>query len=150
MKNLFHISYFEVVYMLYRRFCFGNEIPINCLFTKWKWTFILDFAPWSWGTLTMSFVDKATFMTRGTCFFFLSWMGRTSFFNQVQNNFSHVAWGLRGVGLALILWVDPFPKARRGCFSTRLRKRSHVTRPMKAKALWQPQISSTHGCIARV
>ena len=28
--------------MLYWWFHFDNEIPITCLFTQWKWTYILD------------------------------------------------------------------------------------------------------------
>ena len=28
---------FQVSYMIYWRFHFKNEIPINCLFTLWKW-----------------------------------------------------------------------------------------------------------------
>ena len=30
---------FQVDYMLYWRFHFGNEIPINCLFIQWNWPY---------------------------------------------------------------------------------------------------------------
>ena len=45
-------------YMLYWRFHFDNKIPVNCLFTQWKWTCILDFGPWRWSALNKGFVDK--------------------------------------------------------------------------------------------
>ena len=44
--------------MLYWRFHFKNEIPVNCLITQWKWTYILEFGPWRWSALNMRFVDK--------------------------------------------------------------------------------------------
>ena len=44
--------------MLYWRFHFDNEIPINCLFTQWKRRYILDFGPWRWSALNMGFVNK--------------------------------------------------------------------------------------------
>ena len=49
--------YFQVNYMFYWRFHFENEIPGNCLFTHWKWTYILDFGPWKWSALNMGFVE---------------------------------------------------------------------------------------------
>ena len=44
--------------MFYWRFHFDNETPVNCLFTQWKWTYILDFGPWGWSALNMGFVGK--------------------------------------------------------------------------------------------
>ena len=44
--------------MLYWQFHFENEIPVNCLSTQWKWTYILDFGLWRWSALNMGFVDK--------------------------------------------------------------------------------------------
>jgi hypothetical protein len=35
-----------------------RKIPINCLFTQWKWTCILDFGPWNRSALDMGYVDK--------------------------------------------------------------------------------------------
>ena len=37
---LFQIFNFQVNYILYWQFHFWSEIQINCLFTKWKWTYI--------------------------------------------------------------------------------------------------------------
>ena len=34
------------------------EILINCMFTQWKWTYILDFGSWKWSGLNMKFVYK--------------------------------------------------------------------------------------------
>ena len=31
---------------------------LNCLFTQWKWTHILDFGPWKWFAANMRFVNK--------------------------------------------------------------------------------------------
>jgi hypothetical protein len=39
-------------------FHFEKEISIICLFTQWKWTFILDFEPWKWNALNMDYMDK--------------------------------------------------------------------------------------------
>ena len=50
----FFISKFN--YILLEWFHFHNEIPINCLFTNWKCTYILDFRPWRWSALNMGFV----------------------------------------------------------------------------------------------
>ena len=55
--------------MLYWGFHFDNEIPINCLFTQWKWTYILDFGPWRWSALNMGFVVKRPSRMQGQCFF---------------------------------------------------------------------------------
>jgi hypothetical protein len=48
----------QVNYMLPWWFHFQNEIPINCSFTYWKCTYILDFRPWRWSALNMGFVVK--------------------------------------------------------------------------------------------
>ena len=44
--------------MFYWRFHFDNETPVNCSFTQWKWTYILDFGPWGWSAFNMGFVRK--------------------------------------------------------------------------------------------
>ena len=49
---------FQVNYMLYWRFHFKKEIPINYLFTQWKWTYMLGFGPWRWSALDMGYMDK--------------------------------------------------------------------------------------------
>ena len=49
---------FQSNYMFYWRFHFDNETPINCSFTQWKWTYILDVRPWGWSALNMAFVGK--------------------------------------------------------------------------------------------
>ena len=57
-------------------FHFWNEIPINCLFTKWKCTYIyiLDFESCRWSALNMGFVDKAAFKNaRAMVFFEVGW-----------------------------------------------------------------------------
>ena len=48
---------FQVNYMLYWRFHFKKEIPINRLFTQWRWTYILDFGPWR-SAFDMGYMDK--------------------------------------------------------------------------------------------
>ena len=35
-----------------------NEIPINCSFTQWKRTYILDFGPRRRSALNMGYMDK--------------------------------------------------------------------------------------------
>ena len=47
-----------------------NEIPIKCLFTNWKCTYILDFRSWRWSALNMGFVVKQPSRMQGQCFFF--------------------------------------------------------------------------------
>ena len=49
---------FQVNYMLYWWFHFKKEIPIKCLFTQWKWTYMLGFGPWRWSALDMGYMDK--------------------------------------------------------------------------------------------
>jgi len=44
--------------MSYWRFPFENKLPINCFFTQWKWTYILDLEPWKWNALNMDYMDK--------------------------------------------------------------------------------------------
>jgi hypothetical protein len=51
-------SNFQVKYLLYWWFHFEKEIPINCLFTQWKWTYILDFGPWNRSALNMGYMDE--------------------------------------------------------------------------------------------
>ena len=59
----------QVDYMLHWWFHFRNEIPMNCLFTNWKCTYILDFKPWRWSALNMGFVVKRPSRLQGQCFF---------------------------------------------------------------------------------
>ena len=42
---------------------------INCLFTNWKCTYILDFRPKRWSALNMGFVIKRPSRMQGHCFF---------------------------------------------------------------------------------
>jgi hypothetical protein len=49
--------------MLYLQFHVENEIPLNYLFTEWKWTYKLDFG------LNMGFVDKWPSKMQGIWFF---------------------------------------------------------------------------------
>ena len=65
----FHIFNFQVTYIVYWRSHFGNEIPINSLFTMWNWTYVLDIGPWSWGAPIMAFVDYTAFKNARTIFF---------------------------------------------------------------------------------
>ena len=44
-------------------------IPINCLLTTWKCTYILDFRPWRWSALNMGFVVKRPSRMQGQCLF---------------------------------------------------------------------------------
>ena len=59
--------YFQVNYMLYRWFHIEKEIPINCLFTQWKCTCILDFGPWKWSALNVAHMDKRPSRMQGSC-----------------------------------------------------------------------------------
>ena len=45
-------------YTFYWCFHFKKEMPINCLFTQWKWTHILDLGPWKWSALNMGHMNK--------------------------------------------------------------------------------------------
>ena len=85
MRVFCNIFDFQVNYMLYWRFHFKNEIPINHLFTQWRWTYILDFGPWKWSALNMKFVVKRPSRMQGQ-YFFRSWMGRAAVSGRVQNS----------------------------------------------------------------
>ena len=62
---------FQVNYMFYWHVHFDNEIPINCVFTQWKWNIhIMDFGPWRWSAVNMTFVIKRPSRMQGQCFFF--------------------------------------------------------------------------------
>jgi hypothetical protein len=50
------------------RFRFKIEILVNCLFTKGKWTLILNFEPSRWNALNMGFVDKRSSRMQGRFF----------------------------------------------------------------------------------
>ena len=52
------LSFLDFNYMLYWRLHFEKEIPINCLFAQWKWTYILDFGPWNRSALNMGYMDE--------------------------------------------------------------------------------------------
>ena len=61
-----------IQYMLHWRFRVGNEIPVNCLFTKWKWIYIYwvlnfeDEVHLTWALWTRGFKNaKATFLKSG-------------------------------------------------------------------------------------
>ena len=44
-------------------------VAFDCLFTQWKWTYILGFGPWRWSALNMWFVDKWPSRMQGQQFF---------------------------------------------------------------------------------
>ena len=119
-----NVSYlFQVKYIFYWWFYFRNEIPINFLFFKWKWTCILDFGPWSWGALNMGFMDMGLGLEE--C--------KDNFFFDVRRDGHHFLvgfwkflWGyLRGCGswaLTHFLSRDPFlKKLVGGCFNVQYR-----------------------------
>jgi hypothetical protein len=57
---------FQVNYMLYWPFHFEKEIPVNCLFTQWKWTYILDVGPWKRSALDMGYMDEQPSRMQGS------------------------------------------------------------------------------------
>ena len=65
---------FQFNCMLYWRVHIENEIPINCLFTQWKWRYILDVGPWRWSALNMGVVDEWHSRMQDDGFFW-SWAG---------------------------------------------------------------------------
>ena len=84
---------FQVDHMLYWRFHFEKEVPINCLFTQWKWTYILEFGPWEWSAFDMDYMDKRpSFLGKdnGHEGQNLSW--RTT---AVHDNLARAAWAVR-------------------------------------------------------
>jgi hypothetical protein len=58
---------FQVNHMLYWWFHFKKKIPVNCLFTQWKWTYILDFGPWKRSALKMGYLDKQLSRIQWSC-----------------------------------------------------------------------------------
>ena len=56
---------FQVNYMLYWWFHFEKEILVNCLFTQWKWTYILDLEPWKRSALNMGYMNKQASRMQG-------------------------------------------------------------------------------------
>ena len=62
-----------------------NEIVVNCLFTQWKWTHILDFGPWKWSAFNMEFVIKWPSITQGQWFFQSQAGAGTSFRSGPEN-----------------------------------------------------------------
>jgi hypothetical protein len=82
--------------MPYWRPHFENEIPIKCLFTQWKWTWLLDFGHWRWSALNMGYIlDKRPSRTQGQ-FYFLESDGAGNSFQSEFVNFGFVLWGLLG------------------------------------------------------
>ena len=69
--------------MLYWQLQFLNEIALNCLFTHWKWSCILDFGSWRWNALTMRFVEKWPSKMQGQ-WLFQSRTGHATNFGRVQ------------------------------------------------------------------
>ena len=55
--------------MFYWWFHFEKEFPINCLFTQWKWTYILDYGSWKWSVLNMGYMDKWLSRMQGQFYF---------------------------------------------------------------------------------
>ena len=58
----------QVNFVLHIWFHYWNEIPINCLFTNWKYTYVLDFRPWRWSAFNMGFVVKRPSRMQGQFF----------------------------------------------------------------------------------
>ena len=69
--------------MSLRHFHFKNVIPINFLFTQWKWAYILDFGPQKWSALNMKFMDKWPSRMQGP-WSFQNRADMQQFFGQVQ------------------------------------------------------------------
>ena len=81
--------------MLYWWSLFGKEIPISCLFTQWKWTYILDFGPWKWSALNMGYMDKQPSRMQGQLHFSKSGGAGNSFLSR-SKIFKFVFVGLPG------------------------------------------------------
>ena len=48
----------KLITCFYWQFHFNNDILINCLFARWKLTYILGFGPWRWSAFNMGYMDK--------------------------------------------------------------------------------------------
>ena len=59
-------------YMFYQWFHFKNEIPINCLCTQWKWTYILDLDLKDDVHSIMGYMDKQSSRMQGQFHFLKS------------------------------------------------------------------------------
>ena len=102
--------HFKVNYMFYWRFSFWNEISIDCLFSKWKCTYVLDFGPWrvnctQYGDLWTNNFQEC----KGNVFFEVGWARQ-----QLSDGFkkiSNLLWVVAQVPIHLPL------KARRGVFN---------------------------------
>ena len=55
--------------MLYWPFYFKNWIPVNCIFSLCKWTYILDLGPWRWIAFNMGHMDKWPSRMQGQFYF---------------------------------------------------------------------------------
>ena len=103
--------------MLDWRFCFKNEIPINCLFTQWKWTFILDFGSWRRSALNVSYMNKRPSRMQGQ-YYFLKSGGVDNTFRLRYDNFRFVLWELPGgAGLWTLTPIHLHLKVCRGRFN---------------------------------
>ena len=83
-NEVFFVFDLQVNYMFHWQFHFRNEIPINCLFTNWKCTYILDFRPWRWSALNMGFVVKRPSRIKGNDFFKVGQGGHAWISRRVQ------------------------------------------------------------------
>ena len=108
--GIFRIFNFQVNYILYWQFHFGNKIPLSYLFTKWQWTYILDFGPWSFGEVHSIWVCGLERPSRmHGQFFFWSRAEWTTYFGRVKKKrLNESAQGLHVMGPSLILLEDPF------------------------------------------
>ena len=85
--------------MLYWWLHFENEFPINCCSTQWKWTYVLDFGPWRWSALSVSYMNKRPSRMQGQ-FQFSKSGGAGNIFRSGYEIYLFILWGLpRGVGL---------------------------------------------------
>ena len=74
----------QVNYMFHWQFHFRNKIPINCLFTNWKCTYILDSRRWRWSALNMGFVVKRPSRIQGNDFLKVGQGGQAWISKRVQ------------------------------------------------------------------
>jgi hypothetical protein len=109
---IFHISYFQVDYMLHWQLHFGNGSLVNCLFTNWKWTYIywildhevevhLIWVLWTRGPSRMQGANFFEVGKGGECFLF-------GFIN-FQVVLSGIAKGSWAIGSSHWHVFNPFP-----------------------------------------
>ena len=102
--------------MFYWRFHLKSEIPIDCLFTQWKWTCILDLEPWRWSALNMGYIDKRLSRMQGQSFLFQSRVERAVVFNRALKILNIFCGGCSEV---LDRWIHIPLNVRRGRVSIR-------------------------------